>query len=435
MNIYAFILKEEKMKKVKCTKRCLLLSMTLLLGNTAFTAQAKAETVTAASTGRGQGVTVENVTLHTYVGDDGQEAESITYLLKDMKELGTITPEDFKITIGNDSYKVNDIKIMGNNVKLYVDAFRYLGKTVYNEKMQSTHYDFAVDSTVDALDLKKGDSCRVMTRTADDFVKGTFTGSNGIELPYWLYLPSGSSKVPLMLWEHGGGEVLATSLEGANILNNRGAVSWIEDGYQTAVLSFQFPENYSFGISEKPDQLKKMQEYNEVIHEFIQDLINKGKVDSKRVYISGASSGGGAVLRFVMQYPDFFAAALPICAKDTLIPISQPYGLAYKFNGSLALNDQDYQKCYQDISGLMKHYNITGVPMWFVQAENDPVCTSYTSRILYQVLKDQGAKNNKITMYSDEEMKQAGQMIYHSSWVPAFQSREIMDWVYSQKKQ
>jgi predicted peptidase len=51
------------------------------------------------------------------------------------------------------------------------------------------------------------------------------------------------------------------------------------------------------------------------------------------------------------------------------------------------------------------------------------------------VLKDKGAKNNKITMYSDEEMKQAGQMIYHSSWVPAFKSREIMDWVYSQKKQ
>nr|WP_314465036.1 prolyl oligopeptidase family serine peptidase [uncultured Clostridium sp.] len=422
------------MKKNKCTKRCLLLSMALLLGNTAFIVQAKAETVKAASTG-GQGVTVENVTLHTYIGDDGQEVESITYLLKDMKALGSITPEDFSITIGSDSYKVNDIKIKGNNLKLYVDAFRYLGKTVYNEKMQSTHYDFAVDSTVDELDLKKGDSCRIKTRTADDFVKGTFTGSNGIELPYWLYMPGGSSKVPLMLWEHGGGEVLTTSFEGANILNNRGAVSWIEDGYQTAVLTFQFPENYSFGISEKPDQLKMMQDYNVVIHEFIQDLINKGKINSKRVYISGASSGGGAVLRFVMQYPDFFAAALPICAKDTLIPISQPYGLAYKFNGSLALNDQDYQKCYQDISDLMNHYNIISVPMWFVQAENDPVCTSYTSRILYQVLKDQGARNNKITMYSDEEMKQAGQMIYHSSWVPAFQSREIMDWVYSQKKQ
>nr|WP_288825421.1 prolyl oligopeptidase family serine peptidase [uncultured Clostridium sp.] len=423
------------MKKVKCTKSCLLLSMALLLGNTAFTAQAKAETVTAASTGRGQGVTVENVTLHTYAGDDGQEVESITYLLKDIKELGSIAPEDFRITVGSDSYKVNDIKIMGNNVKLYVDAFRYLGKTVYNEKMQSTHYDFAVDSTVDVLDLKKGDSCLVKTRTADDFEKGTFTGSNGIELPYWLYMPAGTSKVPLMLWEHGGGEVLATSFEGANILNNRGAVSWIEDGYQTAVLSFQFPENYSFGISDKPDQLKMMQDYNVVIYEFIQDLINKGKIDSRRVYISGASSGGGAVLRFVMQYPDFFAAALPICAKDTLIPISQTYGLAYKFNGSLALNDQDYQKCYRDISDLMSHYNITGVPIWFVQAENDPVCTSYTSKILYEVLKDQGAKNNKITMYGDEEMKQAGQMIYHSSWVPAFRSREIMDWVYSQKKQ
>ena len=422
------------MKKINCIKKCLFLSMALLFGNTAFTTQAKAETMNTASADD-HGITVENVTLHTYVGDDGQEVESITYLLKDVKELGSITPEDFTITIGSDSYKVNDIRIMGNNVKLYVDAFRYLGKTTYDENMKSTHYDFAVDCTADALDLKKGDPCQITTRTVDDFVKGTYKGSNGIELPYWLYMPAGSSKVPLMLWEHGGGEVLATSEEGANLLNNKGAVSWIENGYQTAVLSFQFPKNYSFGISGKPDELKLMQDYNEVIHEFIQDLINKGKIDDKRVYISGASSGGGAVLRFVMQYPDFFAAALPICAKDTLIPLSLPYGLAYKFNGSLALSDQDYQKSYDSIYDLMKQNNITNVPMWFVQAENDPVCTSYTSKILYQVLKDQGAKNNKITMYSDEEMKQAGQMIYHSSWVLAFRDREIMDWVYSQKKQ
>lgn len=126
------------MKKVKCTKSCLLLSMALLLCNTAFTAQAKAETVTAASTGRGQGVTVENVTLHTYAGDDGQEVESITYLLKDIKELGSIAPEDFRITVGSDSYKVNDIKIMGNNVKLYVDDFGILEKQ-YTMKRCSPH--------------------------------------------------------------------------------------------------------------------------------------------------------------------------------------------------------------------------------------------------------------------------------------------------------
>ncbi|WP_277408204.1 prolyl oligopeptidase family serine peptidase [Lacrimispora xylanisolvens] len=289
------------MKKIKCTRRCLFLSMVLMLSSTAFITTANAEPDKA--------VTVENVTLHTYVGDDGQEVQSITYRLKDISALGSIAPNDFSITIGSESYMVNDIKIMGNNVKLYVDPFRYLGKTVYDEKMQPTHYDFLINSTIDGLDLKKGDPCQIKTRTVDDFVKGTFKGSNGIELPYWLYMPAGTAKVPLMLWEHGGGEVLSSSFEGANILNNRGAVSWIEDGYQTAVLSFQFPENYSFGISEEPDQLKKMQDYNDVIHEFIQDLIKKGKIDSKRVYISGASSGGGAVLRFVMQYPDFFRSS------------------------------------------------------------------------------------------------------------------------------
>lgn len=423
---------------VKNVKWYLLLSSVLLLCNPAFVTNAKAEEVSTVNLDLNQEKlkedSVQKITLHTYVGDDGQMVKSITYLLKDISKLGNITPEDFQITIGDESYKVNDIKVMGNNVKLYVDDFRYLGKDVLNEKMQSTHYDFAVDCRVDVLDLKKGDTYGINTKTADNFVKGTYTGSNGIELPYWLYMPEGAAKVPLMLWEHGGGEVLSTSFERANILNNRGAVSWIENGYQTAVLSFQFPENYSFGISSKLDQLKKMEDYNVVIHEFIQEMINKGTVDSKRVYISGASSGGGAVLRFLMQYPDFFAAALPICAKDTLVPISLPYGLAFKFDGNLGLNNSDHQKCYEDISDLMNHYNITNVPIWFVQAENDPVCTSYTSKILYQVLKEKGAQNNKITMYTDEEMQNAGQKIYHSSWVPVFQNKEIMDWVYAQSK-
>ncbi|MDW2800582.1 hypothetical protein RZO55_23730 [Clostridium boliviensis] len=43
------------MKKIKCIKSCLFLSMALFLGNTAFTTQAKAETMEQASAG-GQGV-------------------------------------------------------------------------------------------------------------------------------------------------------------------------------------------------------------------------------------------------------------------------------------------------------------------------------------------------------------------------------------------
>ena len=74
----------------------------------------------------------------------------------------------------------------------------------------------------------------------------------------------------------------------------------------------------------------------------------------------------------------------------------------------------------------MKDYDITNVPIWFVQAEDDQICTSYTSKMLYDVLQEMGAKNNKITLYSDEEMENAGQ---HGSWAVALDYYDRFEWL------
>jgi predicted peptidase len=320
----------------------------------------------------------------------------------------------------------------GNTLKLVTEPFFFDGAGAYLDG-KFVHYDFSVKCADEALSFTK-DKCKLHTKTVDGFVAGNYKASNGIELPYWLYMPEDTAPVPLMVWLHGGGEVLETSYKGANLTKNRGATCWIESGRKTAVLSVQFPKNYAFGISAKPEELKMMEEYNVVQYELIQELISDGKIDAKRVYVSGASSGGGAVLRFIMQYPDFFAAALPICAKDTLIPISEPYGLAFKMQGSLEISDEAYEKCYNDISCLMQQYSITNVPIWFVQAENDPVCTSYTSKIMYDVLNKMGAVKNKISMYGDQEMRDKNAPFLHASWIPAFNDTEIIDWIYAQSK-
>ena len=228
--------------------------------------------------------------------------------------------------------------------------------------------------------------------------------------------------------------MLDSSYEGANLDKNKGAVTWMQHGKETAVLSVQYPTNYSFGISEKTEEWEQMCAYNDAKYELIQELIENGQIDENRIYISGASSGGGGVLSFVTQYPDLFAAALPICAKDVIVPMSETYGLAYKFDGELTISDEDYQECYQKMADYIEKHDITEVPIWFVHAENDPVCTSYTSTILYQVLEDMGAKNNKMTLYTDAEMLEAGQTFFHSSWVLAFNNQEMIDWIYDQVK-
>ena len=375
----------------------------------------------------------KEINVYAYIGDDGRLINRIIYQMENVSILSKLRKDDFEIRIGDKGYAVKELHREDDKLILETEDFHYDGIDVYGKNFTVTHYGFTVNCSVSELSFDK-DSCSLHTKTLDKFGKGSFKASNGKELPYWLYLPENASNIPLMVWEHGGGEVLRTSYEGANITKNKGASVWIESGMNTAVLSFQYPENYSFGISSKPEELKRMEEYNMVKYELIQSLIAAGQVDANRIYISGASSGGGAVLRFLMQYPELFAAALPICAKDTIIPISEPYGLAFKMQGSLTISEEDYENCYSEIKSLMSGYDITHIPIWFVQAENDPVCTSYTSKILYDVLEEMGAKQNKITMYTNEEMSAKGLLSLHSSWIMAFNDPEIMKWVYDQYK-
>ena len=287
--------------------------------------------------------------------------------------------------------------------------------------------------------MKREESSSVSPKvTADDFVHEIFTAEDGTELSCYMYMPEGAENLPLMVWEHGGGEALSLSSPGANLTASRGAVAWIENGFETAVLSVQYPENYSFGITGIPEEFEKMKAFGKAKYELIQKMIKEGKVDPARIYISGCSSGGGASLRMIMQYPDLFAGALVICAKDTIVPISKPYGFAYQFGGNdlLKLSEEAYEEVYDAMEKEMEKVDITSTPIWFVQAEHDQICTSYTSRILFDILKKQGAAANRLTIWSDEEMEAFGmpQKFYHGAWVPALENKEMLSWVYDQHK-
>lgn len=380
---------------------------------------------------------VTEVDAATYVGPDGRLLDKIVYKVSSADAV-SLKPEDFTIDVS-----IAPVEYLGETEStqktlevISVDAADGEVSVDFDDLAYSTLESVTIDCTNDAYDAEQAEFT-VLTRTADEFAKDTFTSSDGTEITYFLYMPENMENIPLMVWEHGGGEVLESSYEGANLHASRGAVVWVEQGYETAVLSVQYPANYSFGISEISEELEQMEKYNTAKYELIQKLITEGRIDARRVYISGASSGGGGALRFVMQYPDFFAAALVTSAKDTIIPLSTPYDLAYKFgdNELLKITDEEYEKSYQDMTDYMKEYDITGTPIWFVQAEHDQICTSYTSRMLYDVLEKMGAKDNKLTLYTDDEMEAAGQHgSYHGCWAVAFEDKEMTDWVYAQSR-
>lgn len=368
-------------------------------------------------------LTVTNIKVKSSVTSDGGAIECIEYHFNQNPDVN-LKKEDFQITQDDKDYAVTEIETKENTIIVRTDSILLEQATVPAQ--------LKVDCTNDMFDADASKLQDIQIKTVDEFVHHTYTDENNTELSYWLYAPEGSKNLPLMVWLHGGGEVLASSYEGANLISSKGAVTWIEHGKETAVLSVQFPENYSFGITEKEEEYQQMKAYNTAQYELIQTLIADGTVDANRVYICGASSGGGGALSFLMQYPDLFAAAVPIAAKDTVIPLSEPYGLSYNFE-DVTISDEEYDKCVELMRPILQIDGIENIPIWFVQTENDPICTSYTSKIMYQILSEMGAQNNHITLYSDEDM--GNEIIkYHFSWVPALDNEEIIDWVYAQER-
>ena len=54
--------------------------------------------------------------------------------------------------------------------------------------------------------------------------------------------------------------------------------------------------------------------YTESLMEFIKDYVaNNPDVDPNRIIIGGCSNGGYMTMEMILTYPDYFAAAFPIC--------------------------------------------------------------------------------------------------------------------------
>ncbi|MFC9709357.1 S-layer homology domain-containing protein [Paenibacillus sp. NPDC056933] len=105
------------------------------------------------------------------------------------------------------------------------------------------------------------------------------------------------------------------------------------------------------------------------------------------------------------QYPDLFAGAIIVAAKDTVAD----------YTGSV----EAFKKELKDI---------VGVPMWIMHAKNDPTTDSRTSSLAYQALSELGAKHVNLTLYDDAYMD--SERLYggmkHWSWVPAFNNKEVL---------
>jgi predicted peptidase len=197
-----------------------------------------------------------------------------------------------------------------------------------------------------------------------------------------LKLPKGyaeqTKKYPLVIYLHGGSQ----KGRDLNKLKTYGLPKLISEGKEY---------DFIFAAPQCPDSLYWSSE--NWFDSLFADLKNKYRIDTNRVYLTGFSMGGYGVFIVGMDFPDKFAALVPI---------------------SGGCNDSDTTRIG----------NLKDIPIWAFHGVIDKrIPISETERIVNALKKCNG--NIKFTRFEDK-----GHMIY-----TLYETNpEIFEWMLKQKK-
>ena len=334
-------------------------------------------------TGRGFVVTHAPVTeaeVHLELDPNYMRKEPAPVAIREIKCEGgkvTITPEEFAY---------------GNGWTLTVGADRYTRAEVDDEQVQG----------LDAFEARKeGD------------------------ILYRLYSPKTKQPRPMILFLHGGGECGFDNLK--QMVGTIGAIHLAEMYPDFYIMAPQAPQmmdfsmmvgratTQSFATSDTPGKHGWHREYLAGVCDIIRAMIDEGKVDMNRVYVTGMSMGGGGTLRAMSVGAGLFAAAAPIC--PTMTP--ETYGI---------------------LCGLVD------AKIWISAAYVDH--TIYRHKYIVDgimALRDAGNNNARLTLYSPEELEaygiatdpdmplQAKFGANHACWILTYHNEhKIMSWLTEQ---
>jgi len=227
--------------------------------------------------------------------------------------------------------------------------------------------------------------------------KNAISSYEKLPLKYGFYTPSSQENKPLIIWLHGAGEG-GTDPRVAYMGNEVVALSSdkVQSYFGAAwVLAPQTPTMWMDDGSHKYGRTGKSM-YVQALKALIDEFVETYRVDRNRIYIGGCSNGGFMTMRMVIDYPDYFAAAYPMC-----------------------------EALYDETITDEKIKSIRHVPIWMLHAMTDGVVNpEETSVPTYKRLIKAGAENVHLTYIDD---RPPHPMINHACWIKGLKDKENYD--------
>lgn len=214
-----------------------------------------------------------------------------------------------------------------------------------------------------------------------------------------------NEKVPLVIWLHG-------SLSGGTNTGKIIGTKFVNYAYEENQKLFGefgahllFPQTPTYW--DHYDVTAGESIYTEVLMELIKEYVSSNTdIDTNRIYVGGLSSGGYMTVNMLMNYPDYFAAGIPVC----------PY----------------YPRSWITEENIEK---LSKTPTWFVHAKSDKNVVIYSdgnmldnhSNALYNRILDYDSNIAHYTVL-DKVLDNTGEYIDsegnpfeydgHAAWIP-----------------
>ena len=230
-----------------------------------------------------------------------------------------------------------------------------------------------------------------------DGLQKTVFEKDGKELPYRLAKLGEGGRLPLVLFLHGAGE-RGDDNEAQLVHGVKDLLAWCgKEKQECVVVAPQCPKGLwwsnldgNFKLPEKAKMKADPSWPMAMVLDVVKDLVKKGGIDPDRIYVTGLSMGGYGSFDAICRWPEFFAAAVPVCGG------ADP-----------------------DQAGKIRN-----IPMWVFHGEADRVVPPEMSRAMVAAVRKAGGKP-KYREYPG---------VGHNSWSATYADPKVWKWLFAQKK-
>jgi predicted peptidase len=151
------------------------------------------------------------------------------------------------------------------------------------------------------------------------------THKSSFAMPYRLFRPSGTARVPLVLYLHGSGGLGDDNQKQLGLGNIFGTHVWAlpenQRRFPCYVLVPQTDRGWAryqaTSSSEPARVVAGFGDGAKLALEIVQALVRELPIDERRIYVTGQSMGGAGVWNLITHRPQAFAAAVVCCGSAT----------------------------------------------------------------------------------------------------------------------